>query len=351
MPGQALERPLDPLAGAGEERVDEVVEREPRLAHERAQRGRAPEPPQPGDGKACSRQESSHAHSWRPSRTPGRGRGAISVARRPRATGRARRAPTRRSRPRARTGTAPRSSRPRATEPDGMTPMSTSGKATRNATSDGGSATRARARPGGRRRRRTTRRRGRARARGAAAGSTAGRRRRRPPRPRRRRRPRGRGRARAPTVAPSSTFAATSSRSPTRPRDEAADDVLVALRRDRPGGEQHAHEGERQRERVGLELRAEQPRAPGLAVDLRARSGSRSHEASRPSARARGAPRCTNFASSSISVERLGVVGAPAQLLEQPARLLEPDDVELLAEEVRLAALDEQRTYSRFAAM
>ena len=45
----------DALAGTGEERHHDVVEREARLAHERAQRVRAPQAPQPGDGEAAHR--------------------------------------------------------------------------------------------------------------------------------------------------------------------------------------------------------------------------------------------------------------------------------------------------------
>ena len=41
-PGEPLDRPHDSLARAGEERHHDVVERERRLPHERAQRVRAP---------------------------------------------------------------------------------------------------------------------------------------------------------------------------------------------------------------------------------------------------------------------------------------------------------------------
>ena len=48
---QPLERPLDAFAGADEERIDEVVQVEPRLADERAERRRAPKAAQPRDRK------------------------------------------------------------------------------------------------------------------------------------------------------------------------------------------------------------------------------------------------------------------------------------------------------------
>ena len=45
-PRQPLERPVDALAGADEQRVDEVLEVEASLADEPAERGRSPEAPQ-----------------------------------------------------------------------------------------------------------------------------------------------------------------------------------------------------------------------------------------------------------------------------------------------------------------
>ena len=55
IPSSPVDRADDALPGAGEERHHDVVERQPRLAHERAQRVGAPQAPQAGDGKAGHR--------------------------------------------------------------------------------------------------------------------------------------------------------------------------------------------------------------------------------------------------------------------------------------------------------
>jgi hypothetical protein len=68
------------------------------------------------------------------------------------------------------------------------------------------------------------------------------------------------------TSAVSRTFSTTSAPGAARTRESArepADHVLVALERNRAGGEQHADEAERDCERVALQLAAEQVRAPG----------------------------------------------------------------------------------------
>ena len=148
------------------------------------------------------------------------------------------------------------------------------------------------------------------------------------------------------TVAPSSTFAVDELAQADEPADEPPEDVLVALRRDRRGGQEHAHEGERQRERVGLNLRGEEPRAPGLALDLQL-----DRVRGRPKRLVRRLEREARLAHEVRELvdllEHLGIVGAPAQLLEEPAGLLEPDDVELVAEEVGLAALDAAASRTR----
>ena len=54
-PVEALDRSHDALARAGEERHDDVVEREPMLAHERAQRLGAPQTAQARDGECGHR--------------------------------------------------------------------------------------------------------------------------------------------------------------------------------------------------------------------------------------------------------------------------------------------------------
>ena len=51
MPGKPLEGAVDALAGADEERVDDVAEVEARLANERAERRGTPEPAQAGERK------------------------------------------------------------------------------------------------------------------------------------------------------------------------------------------------------------------------------------------------------------------------------------------------------------
>jgi hypothetical protein len=52
--GQALERPLDSVARANEERKDKVAQVEARLAHELAQRRGAPEAAKPREGKRAA---------------------------------------------------------------------------------------------------------------------------------------------------------------------------------------------------------------------------------------------------------------------------------------------------------
>jgi len=69
-PVEARYRTHDPLAWTGEQRHHDVVERQPRLAHERAQRVRATKSPQPGDGKAAHRAKGTSVGSPRDPSSP-----------------------------------------------------------------------------------------------------------------------------------------------------------------------------------------------------------------------------------------------------------------------------------------
>src|SRR5918996_2492443 len=125
------------------------------------------------------------------------------------------------------------------------------------------------------------------------------------------------------------------------PARQPADDVLVAFRGDRAGGEQDRDEGEREREGVGLELRRQEPGATRLAIGLELDGVRR---------RAKGLARLPEGEEGFVdergevadSLERLGVVRPHLELVQHLGGLLEAHDVELVPEELRLAALDEQ---------
>src|SRR5919106_419334 len=125
------------------------------------------------------------------------------------------------------------------------------------------------------------------------------------------------------------------------PARQPADDVLVAFRGDRAGGEQDRDEGEREREGVGLELSRQEPGATRLAIGLELDGVRR---------RAKGLARLPESEEGFVdergeladSLERLGVVRPRLELVQHLGGLLEAHDVELVPEELRLAALDEQ---------